>query len=97
LGTVAATGNVAYRIVGSSAKDGVLGGVATPAETIAYTLKLGGGAVLNPTTASFTVFTSTLTADLPATALTLDIVAADVTGKSVQHYTDTLTLTTVSP
>jgi hypothetical protein len=43
------------------------------------------------------VFTSTLTADLPATALTLDIVAADVTGKSVQHYTDTLTLTTVSP
>lgn len=97
LGTVAATGNVAYRIVGSSAKNGVLGGATTPADTIAYTLKLGGGAVLNPTTADFTVFTSVLTASLPATALTLDIAAGVITTQSPQHYTDTLTLTTVSP
>jgi hypothetical protein len=94
LGTLAATGNVAYQIAGSSAESGVLMG-ADNIQTIPYTLSFNGGGNITPTLAEFTVTTSA--ANVAITGATLSLSSLAVANLTPQHFTDTLTLTTKAP
>ena len=96
LGTIAATGNVQYKITATtnSGTPGSLKGAS--GATIPYALKLD-AATLPNTTSPFNVHTSGVTTDpLVATSLTLTIEGADTVGKLAEVYTDTLTLSTVA-
>jgi len=91
LGSLTATGNVAYRITGVSARDGVLLG-ADSVQEIPYTLSFDGGGNITPTLNEFEVTTRAANVAITNAPLTLSSPGAALLAP--QHYTDTLTLTT---
>ena len=95
LGTLTATGNVNYKIVGSSTKGGFLEGTTKAAKKIHYTLSFDNGAAIFISAVpleEFNVTTALANANISAATLSLSSVgAADLTP---QTYEDTLTLTT---
>ncbi len=91
LGSLTATGNVAYQIEGVSANDGVLLG-ADNVQAIPYTLSFNNGGNIDPTLFPFNV--ATRAANVPITNETLTLSSPGASPLNPQHYTDTLTLTT---
>jgi len=95
LGTVSATGNVAYKIQASSASDGTLNSSVNPTtEKIPYTISLATGATNHAplTVPVASLFTSTLTAPL-SQPLTFSTTQTDTTAFVPATFSDTLTLT----
>ena len=92
LGTLGATGTVAYKIIGVSTQDGALLG-ADGNQRIPYTLNFNNGPNITPSLAAFDVTTGA--ANVPISGATLSLSSLAVSPLDPQHYTDTLTLTTV--
>ena len=96
LGTVSATGNVAYKIQASSASDGTLNSSVNPTtEKIPYTISLVTGATNQAplTVPVASLFTSASTASLADQALSFSTTQTDTTAFVPATFSDTLTLT----
>jgi hypothetical protein len=94
LGTLTALGNVAYKITGVSAQNGVLKGD-DGVQEIPYTLSFDSGSSIVTNTGEFVL--SLVAANTPVTDRTLTLSNTNtVPNLKPQHYKDTLTLTTKS-